>query len=125
VEAVGTRWLISAVARIFKPPLYDVASVLPYPDKNIQKVALSMKLAGEYRLHNITLHHWGKLATDRAALDPDAMTAPVHTFAAQLGDHVSEIRRRMTEEGVDHPIIARLGDALVARAASCRQLLCS
>ena len=124
MEAVGTRWLIRAVARIFKPPLYDVASVLPYPDKDILKVALSMKLAGEYRLHNITLHHWRKLATE-LHVDPDAMTAPVHTFAAQLGDHVSEIRRRMTEEGVDHPIIARLGDALVARAASCRQLLCS
>jgi len=114
--------LIGAEGRIRLAPLYDVASVLPYPDIDIEKVKLSMKLGGEYRLRNITLHHWRKLAAE-LHVDPDAMTARVDSFAAQLSDHVSEIRRRMAEEGIAHPIVARLADALVARAAACRKLL--
>src|SRR5260370_28477280 len=31
--------------------------------------------------------------------------------------------RRMTEEGLTHPVIARLADALTARAAACREIL--
>jgi serine/threonine-protein kinase HipA len=114
--------LIGAEGRIRLAPLYDVASVLPYPDIAIEKVKLSMKFGGEYRLRNITLHHWRKLAAE-LHVDPDAMTARVDSFAAQLSDHVSEIRRRMAEEGIAHPIVARLADALVARAAACRKLL--
>jgi serine/threonine-protein kinase HipA len=114
--------LIGAEGRIRLAPLYDMASVLPYPDIDIEKVKLSMKLGGEYRLRNITLHHWRKLAAE-LHVDPDAMTARVDSFAAQLSDHVSEIRRRMAEEGIAHPIVARLADALVARVAACRKLL--
>jgi serine/threonine-protein kinase HipA len=114
--------LIGAEGRIRLAPLYDVASVLPYPDIDIEKAKLSMKLGGEYRLRNITLHHWRKLAAE-LHVDPDAMTARVDSFAAQLADHVSEIRRRITDEGIDHPIIARMADALVARASACRKLL--
>ena len=58
--------LIGAEGRVRLAPLYDVASILPYPDIDIEKVKLSMKLGGEYRLRNITLHHWRKLA-DRTA----------------------------------------------------------
>ncbi len=114
--------LIGAEGRIRLAPLYDVASILPYPDIDIEKVKLSMKLGGEYRLRNITLHHWRKLAAE-LHVDPDAMTARVDSFAAQLSDHVSEIRRRTAEEGIAHPIVAHLADALVLRAAACRKLL--
>src|SRR5205809_6477511 len=31
--------------------------------------------------------------------------------------------RRMTEEGLTHPVIARLADELTARAATCREIL--
>ena len=81
-----------------------------------------MKLGGEYRLRNIRLHHWRKLG-EELHVDPDAITARMDSFAAQLADHVSEIRSRIGEEGIVHPIIARLADALVARAADCRKLL--
>src|SRR6266513_2816612 len=114
--------LIGSEGRVRLAPLYDVASVLPYPDIDIQKATLSMKLGGEYRLRNITLHHWHKLAAE-LHVDPDAMVARVDSFAAQLADHVSDITRRMTEEGIKHPIIARLAEALVVRAAACRKLL--
>jgi serine/threonine-protein kinase HipA len=45
--------LIGAEGRIRLAPLYDMASVLPYPAIGIEKAKLSMKLGGEYRLRNI------------------------------------------------------------------------
>ena len=114
--------LIGREGRVRLAPLYDVASVLPYPDIDIRKATLSMKLGGEYRPRNITLHHWHKLAAE-LHVDPDAMVARVDSFAAQLADHVPDITRRMAEEGISHPIIARFAEALVARAAACRKLL--
>jgi len=114
--------LIGAQARIRLAPLYDVASVLPYPDIDIERVKVSMKLGGEYRLRNIRRYHWRALAKE-LHVNPDAMVQRVDEFARQLADHVPEISRRMTEEGLTHPIITRLADALTTRAAACRAIL--
>ena len=135
IDAIAYNWLIAGTdahgknysmligaEQVRLAPLYDVASVLPYPDIDIEKAKLSMKLGEEYRLRNIYKNDWRKLA-EQLRIGPDAMTSRVDDFARQLADHVPDMRRRMTEEGVDHPIIARLADALVARAARCRQIL--
>ncbi len=114
--------LIGARARVRLAPLYDMASVLPYPDIDIERVKLSMKLGGEYRLRNIRLYHWRKLA-EEVRVNPDALVQRVDELAIQLANHVAEIRSRMTEEGIAHPIIARLADTLVARAEACRKML--
>jgi serine/threonine-protein kinase HipA len=99
-----------------------VASVVPYQDINIDRVKLSMKLGGEYRLRNIRLYHWRRLAQE-LHVDPDATVQRVDDFARQLADHVPDIRRRMIEEGLTHSIIARLADTLTTRAAACRAIL--
>lgn len=136
LDAVAYNWLIAGTdahgknyalliggqARVRLAPLYDVASVLPYPNIDIERVKLSMKLGDEYRLRNIQLYHWRRLA-EELHVDPDAMIQRVDDFARQLADHVSDIRRRMTEEGLAHPIIARLAEELAARAVSCREIL--
>jgi serine/threonine-protein kinase HipA len=114
--------LIGSEARVRLAPLYDLASVLPYPDIDIQKVKLSMKLGGEYRLRNIRLHHWRKLA-EELRIDPDRLIQRTSDFARQLADHVPDIKNRMAGEGIAHPIIARLSDQLTARAATCREIL--
>jgi serine/threonine-protein kinase HipA len=114
--------LIGAQTRVRLAPLYDVASVVPYQDINVDRVKLSMKLGGEYRLRNISLYDWRRLAQE-LHVDPDATIQRVDDFARHLADHVPDIRRRMTEEGLTHPIIARLADALTARAAACRAIL--
>jgi serine/threonine-protein kinase HipA len=114
--------LIAAEGRVRLAPLYDVASILPYPDINIHNVTFSMKLGGEYRLRNISLHHWKKLA-EELRLDPDTLKQRVDNFATLLGDRLSDVKRRMTDEGLTHPIIASLADALAARWVSCREIL--
>jgi len=114
--------LIGSEAQVRLAPLYDMASVLPYPDIDIQKVKLSMKLGGEYRLRNIRLHHWRKMA-EELRVDPDAMIERLNDLANRLADHASAISHRMLEEGLTHPIIVRLANALVARAATCQNVL--
>jgi serine/threonine-protein kinase HipA len=103
--------LIAAQARVRLAPFYDVASVLPYPDIDIDRVKLSMKLGGEYRLRNIRAYHGRKLA-EELHVGPDDLIQRVDDLARQLADHISDIGRRMTEEGLAHPIIPRLVDAL-------------
>jgi serine/threonine-protein kinase HipA len=114
--------LIGAQSRVRLAPLYDVASVLPYRDIDIQRVKLSMKLGGEYRLRNIARRNWHKLG-EELRLDPDAMIERIDDFAAQLAQHIPDIKARMAAEGLAHPIIPRLVDALAARVAECRQTL--
>ncbi len=47
-------------------------------------------------------------------MDPDALTQRVDEFAVQLGSHVSDVKLRMTEEGLSRPIIARLAYEITA-----------
>jgi len=114
--------LIGAGGRIRLAPLYDVASVLPYPDINIEKAKVSMKIGGEYRLRNIQPRHWRKLAAE-LKLDPDKTLRRVSELAGQLADHVSTVKQQMVSEGLKHPIIPRLGEAVAKRAAASRKMI--
>jgi serine/threonine-protein kinase HipA len=109
--------LIGAGGRIRLAPLYDVASVLPYPDINIEKAKVSMKIGGEYRLRNIQPLHWRKLAAE-LKLDPNKTLRRVSELAGQLADHVSTVKQQMVSEGLKHPIIPRLAEVVTKRAAA-------
>jgi serine/threonine-protein kinase HipA len=114
--------LIGAEARVRLAPLYDLASILPYTHINIERVKLSMKIGGEYRLRDIRLNNWSKLA-EELRLDPDRIIQRAIDFARQLVDHVPDVGRRMVGEGITHPIIARLVEQLTARATKCLAVL--
>jgi len=114
--------LIGARGRIRLAPLYDVASVLPYPDINIEKAKVSMKIGGEYRLRNIQPRHWRKLAGEQK-LDPDKTLRRVSELAGQLADHVSTVKQQMVSEGLKHPIIPRLAEVVTKRAAAIRKMI--
>src|SRR5579862_4025093 len=101
--------LIGAEGRIRLAPLYDVASVLPYPEIDVEKIRLSMKLGGQYRMRSIGVREWRKLAVELRR-DPEELIRRVEDFAQQLGDHVSAVKSRMVAEGVAHPLIARLAN---------------
>jgi serine/threonine-protein kinase HipA len=114
--------LIGAGGRIRLAPLYDVASVLPYPDINIEKAKVSMKIGGEYRLRNIRPSHWRKLAVE-LKLDPDKTLRRVSELAGQLADHVPTVKQQMVSEGLKHPIIPRLAEVVTKRAAAIRKMI--
>ena len=114
--------LIGAGGRIRLAPLYDVASVLPYLDINIEKAKVSMKIGGEYRLRNIRPYHWRKLAVE-LKLDPDKTLRRVSDLSGQLAEHVSSVKQQMMSEGLKHRIIPRLAGALVKRAEASRKMV--
>lgn len=114
--------LIGAGGRVRLAPLYDVASVFRYAHIDIQKIKLSMKLGGEYRFRNIQARHWRRQA-EELGMDGDQLVHRVDELAAQLADHVPEVERLMTKEGLKHPLIHRLAQRLTARAAAGRKIL--
>jgi serine/threonine-protein kinase HipA len=114
--------LIGAEGRVRLAPLYDLASVFPYSTIDLQRVKLSMKLGGEYRFRTIQLRHWRRQAKE-LKVDSDELVGRVNDMARQMADAVPEIERRMSQEGLTHPLIHRLATRLVARAAACRKVL--
>lgn len=50
--------LLLAGAQVRLTPLYDVASALPYPDRQIQKLRLAMQTGGSYHLTPRTASFW-------------------------------------------------------------------
>ena len=103
-------------------PLYDLASILPYPAVDISKVKLAMKIGGEYRLRNIGLRHWQKLAAE-LRLDDVKLVDRFREMAHALPDQVTTIQRQVEGQGLSHVTIRRLCTGLKTRAAACQRIL--
>jgi len=114
--------LIGAEGRVRLAPLYDLASVFPYSQIDLQRVKLSMKLGGEYRFRNIQLRHWRRQA-EELKVNADELVGRVDDMARRIADAIPEIDQRMTEEGLTHPVVHRLARRLVTCAAACRKVL--
>jgi serine/threonine-protein kinase HipA len=114
--------LIASAGQVRLAPLYDIASILPYPDIDIQKARSSMKIGNEYRLRNIGKYQWQKLAQS-VGVDPDALTARIVEIADAVLENIPEVTKRTKKEGLDHPLIDRLAKKLTVRVAACRKLI--
>ena len=96
-------------------PLYDMASVLPYTDMDPMKAKLAMKIGGEYRLRDIGLREWRKLAAEVGA-NADALVETALDIARQLPERLAAEIETARKAGLDHPIVQRLNKALSGRA---------
>jgi serine/threonine-protein kinase HipA len=114
--------LIAAGGQVRFAPIYDLASVLPYADFDPYRIELAMKLGGEYRLQNIGLRQWQKLAKE-VRLDPEEVIRRVAATADAIPAQAAEVAARLKKEGLTHTILPRLEKKLAARAAYCRKLL--
>ncbi len=97
-------------------PLYDLASIFGYQDIDPAKARLAMKVGGEYRIRDINLPQWRKLAAE-IRIDADVLVGRIHTMAAELPDRLADEIRRLTATGITHPVIETLGRVLPERAA--------
>ena len=136
IDAVAFNWLIAGTdahaknysllisggPRVRLAPLYDVASLLPYPQFDPWRTRLSMKIGGEYRLRDVRLAEWVKLARD-VRMDAGGLVSRISAMAARLPDEVSALTAKARAEGLDPPIIGTLMAALIERAAACGKLL--
>lgn len=114
--------LLGSGGQVRLAPIYDLASVLPYPDFNPYRIRLAMKLGGEYLLRSIGLRQWKKLVQE-GHLDQDAVLGRVAAMADTIPERVKQIAGQMTQEGLKHPILQRLDKELTTRAVQCRKLL--
>ena len=103
-------------------PFYDVASVLPYRSINLTKAKLAMKIGGEYRLRNISLRHWHRLAAD-VRTDGELLINRIRTIAAGFPDLIATIQREVEAEGLSHPTISTLAQRIRSRAKLCQARL--
>ncbi|WFU80710.1 type II toxin-antitoxin system HipA family toxin [Bradyrhizobium sp. CIAT3101] len=136
IDALGFNWLIGGTDAHAKnyslllasgptvrlAPLYDVASILPYDDVELQKMKLAMKIGGEYRMSQVSLRDWQKFARE-TRFDAGKVVAGLNSMAERLPDHVTDICAAAQAEGLDNAIIKRLADKLVERAKDCRRIL--
>jgi serine/threonine-protein kinase HipA len=114
--------LIASAGQVRLAPLYDIASILPYPDIDIQKARSSMKIGNEYRLRNIGKYQWQKLAQG-VGVDPHAVTARIVEIADAVLENIPEVTKRTKKEGLDHPLIDLLAKKMKSRIADCRKLI--
>lgn len=136
LDAIAFNWLIAGTYAHAKnyslllgqngavrlAPLYGLASILPYPAADTSKVKLAMKIGGEYRLRNIGLRHWKKLAAE-LRLDEVKLIARIRTMAQALPDQVITIQEQVEGQSLSHVTITRLCKRLKARVAACQRLL--
>ena len=81
-----------------------------------------MKIGGEYRLRNIGLRHWHRLAAD-VHTNAEALIDRIRAMAAAFPDLVETIQQQVEAEGLSHPIISTLGKRLKSRAGLCQARL--
>jgi serine/threonine-protein kinase HipA len=136
VDALGLNWLIAgtdahaknyalllgAGPRVRLAPLYDVASLLPYDEFDSKKLKLAMTIGGEYRLHQIGLRQWQKLARD-TRLNADEVIVRLTSMTRQLPDAANDARKRARADGLDKAIVDRLTTRLIERAGECGKAL--
>jgi serine/threonine-protein kinase HipA len=135
VQALAYNWLIAGTdghaknysvligeaGTVRLAPLYDVASVLPYSDPTLRKLKLAMKIGGKYRLRDIGLREWRKLARDLSL--GDDIVAGVSRLAEQIPDLSTSVRKDLRQKGLAHDALNRLAASVSARARDCAAAL--
>ena len=110
--------LIGAGGSARLAPLYDLASALPYPGHYAPKLKLAMKIGGESRLGYVQVRHWERFAAE-VGLPAEDVLGICESLAAEVPDHVGDIVRAARSEGLDHPIVDRLGEVVTKQARAC------
>lgn len=115
--------LIAPGGQVRLAPLYDVISVLPYPETYFpRKIKLAMQIGGEYRLGYIRRRHWERFATEND-LDPDAVRARVSDVVGRLPDVVAEVCGDAVEEGLSEEFVTGFRDVATRNAHRCLETL--
>lgn len=133
VDALAWNWLIVgtdahaknyalllAGDQIRLAPLYDMASVLPYEQRE-RKLKLAMKIGGDYRLwppRNLWLR-----AADELGLDGEAVVARVRALAIRASDDFSDAAKTPQIRDLRRELPGRLVNLVAKRVARCRQIL--
>ena len=114
--------LLSAAGAMRLAPLYDLASALAYPDIDLKKIKLAMKIGGSYRLRDIGRRNWEKLLSELRFTDA-ALINRLIEFATVLPDYIADTARQLHSEDLHHDLIDRMAGQLTSRAEDCLRVL--
>jgi serine/threonine-protein kinase HipA len=109
--------LIGAGGIVRLAPFYDIASIFAYPNVDPDKARLAMKIGDEYRLRDVGLVQWHKLAVDLRR-DAETLVDRIRSMASELPDRLADEVRRLSATGVRHRVIETLSRELPRRAAT-------
>lgn len=131
VDALALNWLIAgtdghaknfglliAPGRVRLAPLYDIASILPYPQFDLKRAKLAMKIADRYRIQSIGRREWLKIAS-QLQLASGALLERIVNMAEAIPELATEIGNVLVRSGLSSPLIDRLVTRLAARARGC------
>ena len=110
--------LIGAGGNARLAPLYDLASALPYPGHYAPRLKLAMKVGGEPRLGYMQVRHWQRFAAD-VGLPPEEVLGICESVATEVPDRFADVVAAARSEGIDHPIVGRLQQAVTEQAEAC------
>ncbi len=114
--------LIGAGGRASLAPLYDLASALPYPGHYAPRLKLAMKVGGESRLGYVRIRHWERFAA-AVGLPPHEVLGICESVATEAPDRFAEVVAAARSEGLDHPVVERLEEAVATQARACLESL--
>jgi len=103
-------------------PLYDVASILPYPRRiSLQKANLALRIGGEYRIRKIERRHWERLGAEFGigAAAVERVRGVVQAVPALLAEVCSDARA----DGIGHPLVNVLEEKVRWHTAACLKAL--
>jgi serine/threonine-protein kinase HipA len=107
--------LIGSGGMVRLAPLYDIASILPYPNIDPRTAKMAMKIGDRYELMEISFSDWRKLAAS-VRVDGDALIDRIRALAKELPDRLSDEIKTMRDGGLNHRIIDTLAVILPERA---------
>ena len=110
--------VLIAPGRVRLAPLYDIASVLPYPRFDVNRAKLAMKIAERYKMSEIRRGDWLK-AAGQLQLDSRTLLERITHMAEAIREVAPEVGAEVKHAGITEPIVDRLVTRLVGRAQLC------
>jgi serine/threonine-protein kinase HipA len=135
-DAIALNWLLAATdahgknysvlhavgPQLRLAPLYDVITILPYPQLNYDKSRLAMSIGGERQISAIGAAHWSRLARS-LGLDSEYSIDRVRQLATRIPTAVDALNKQAHPSDYMKGLVARLGDAVTQHVRRCLERL--
>lgn len=99
-------------------PLYDILTVLPYPQLNPAKSRLAMTIGGERAVGKIDATHWRQLGK-QVGLSAERILDRVRTVAARIPLAVDALNARKHPDEYTQTLVAHMGSYVAEHARAC------
>lgn len=115
--------LLLSAGSVRLAPLYDLTSILPYPQRiRYKESALAMRIDREYGVSKIRKRHWEGLAA-RCDLDPDPVIERVGQLVSAVPAALERASAEVRAEGARHGVIERLENEVREHSQRCLEAL--